>query len=163
MASLLLFALLSGTARAQSIFVEENFSDSQHSALVQTISLEETNLRDFFSGFRLYQASLRILDVYFGPLKKGDEIDVQLNVWLVGLDGQVETMLSAPFILSFCNSEEGVYFTNSNFVILPADDTHVAEFERLRKQGTDFDGKHDCGSSNFDLGPIAIEPGDSSS
>ena len=157
-AVLAILALFAGTARAQSIFAEENFSESQHSALLQTLSLEETEHGDFFTGFRLYLASVRVLDVYYGDLKKSDEIDVQINVWLIGLDAQVERMSAGPFILSFCSSPEGVYYTNTNFVILPADDAHVAEFERLRKQGTDFDGKHDCGSSNFDLGPIVIDP-----
>ena len=150
-------ALVIGPTNAQSIFAESNFSEAQHSALIEPISLEETDLRDSFSGFRLYLAAVRVADVYYGPLKENEEIEIQINAWMIGLDGQLEIM-SEPFILSFCESPDGTYYTNDNFVILPANEANIAEFERLRAKGTDFDGKHDCHSTNFDLGPIAVEP-----
>ncbi len=146
--------MLSANVSAQSLFAEANFSDSQYSALIEPLSMQETDLRDSFSGFKLYLATVRVLDVYFGPLKKESEIEIQINVSYIGMAGGLETM-SQPFILSFCRSEDEIYYTYRDYLILPANEANVAEFERLRRNGTDFDGDNDCTSTNFDLEPIA--------
>ena len=141
---------------AQALFAEANFSDQQYSALVENISLEETDLRSPFSGFQLYLAKARVLDVYFGELESGAEIDIQLNVSYLGKKNRLEYMRS-PYILSFCRSEDGVFYTNRDFLIIPANEINIKEFNRLRTEGTDFDGKNDCSSTNYDLEPIAID------
>lgn len=155
-ATILLLFLWSGATFAQALFAEANFSDQQYSALIENVSLEETDLRSTFSGFQLYLARAQILDVYFGDLEAGDEIDIQINVSYFGMKHTLENMRK-PYILSFCKSEEGVYFSNRDFLIIPASEVNIKEFKRLRTEGTDFDGDNDCASSNFDLEPIAIE------
>ena len=152
----LLLMLLPTAAFTQALFAEANFSDQQFSALVENISLEETDLRSSFSGFQLYLAKVRVLDVYFGDLETEAEIDIQLNVSYLGKKYTLENMRS-PYILSFCRSEAGVFFTNRDFLIIPANEINVKEFKRLRTEGTDFDGENDCSSTNFDLEPIAID------
>ena len=149
---------LPGAILAQALFAEANFSDQQYSALLENVTLEETDLRSSFSGFQLFLAKARILDVYFGELELdvGDEIDVQINVSYLGMKNTLENM-QRPYILSFCSSEEGVFFTNRDFLVIPANDINLKEFSRLQAEGTDFDGENDCSSTNFDLEPIAIE------
>lgn len=61
--------------------------------------------------------------------------------------------MSRPYLLSFCQSDEGIYYTNRNFLIIQGNETNIQEFERLRKEGTEFDGKNDCALSNFNLEP----------
>lgn len=152
----LLLLSLPGAVLAQALFAEANFSDQQYSALLENVALEETELRSAFSGFKLHFARARVLDVYFGDLDVGDEIDIQINVAYFGLQHTLENM-QQPYILSFCRSETGVYFTNRDFLIIPANEINIKEFNRLRTEGTDFDGNNDCSSTNFDLEPIAIE------
>ena len=148
--------LLPGVILGQALFAEANFSDQQYSALMENLSLEETDLRSAFSGFQLYRARVRIVDVYFGHLEVGDEIDIQINVSYLGKNNRLEYM-QRPYILSFCKSEDGIYYTNRDFLIIPASEININEFRRLRSEGTDFDGNNDCTSSNFDLEPVAIE------
>ena len=148
--------LLPGVILGQALFAEANFSDQQYSALIENLSLEETDLRSAFSGFQLYRAKVRIVDVYFGDLEVGDEIDIQINVSYLGKNNRLEYM-QRPYILSFCKSEDGIYYTNRDFLIIPASEINIKEFRRLRTEGTDFDGNNDCTSSNFDLEPVAIE------
>lgn len=148
--------MLSGTALGQALFAEANFSDQQYSALLENITLEETDLRSSFSGFQLYLARARVLDVYFGDLTKGAEIDIQLNVSYLGKKHTIEN-LQQPYILSFCRSEEGIFYTNRDFLIIPAKEINIKEFNRLRADGTDFDGNNDCSSTNFDLEPVVID------
>ena len=152
-ASALFLALVSGAASAQALFAEANFSDQQFSALVENIALEETDLRSAFSGFQLYLARVRIQDVYFGDLESGDEIDIQINVSYLGKEHTLRNM-EQPYILSFCRSDAGVYYTNRDFLIIPAIEINIKEFNRLRAEGTDFDGNNDCASTNFDLEPV---------
>ncbi len=151
-----ILSLLSGTAGAQALFAEANFSDQQYSALIENVSLEATDLRSSFSGFQLYLGRVEILDVYFGDLEVGEQIDIQLNVAYFGMKNTLENM-QEPYILSFCRSEAGVYYTNRDFLIIPANAINLKEFRRLQAEGTDFDGNNDCSSTNFDLEPIAIE------
>ena len=152
----LLLLLLPCSALAQALFAEANFSDQQYSALIENISLQESDLRSAFSGFQLYLARVRVHDVYFGNLESGDEIEIQLNVAYFGKKRTLE-IIRQPYILSFCRSEGGVFYTNRDFLIIPANEVNVKEFNRLRSEGTEFDGNNDCSSSNFDLEPIAIE------
>ena len=154
--AILLLLSLPGAILAQALFAEANFSDQQYSALLENVSLEETDLRSSFSGFQLFLAKARIRDVYFGELDVGDEIDIQLNVSYLGMKNTLENM-QRPYILSFCSSADGVFFTNRDFLIIPANEINLKEFKRLRAEGSDFDGENDCSSTNFDLEPIAIE------
>ncbi len=153
---LLLIVALPGGAAGQSMFAEANFADSQYSALVEVVAMQETDLRDSFSGFKMYLANLRVIDVYYGSMRKETEIEIQINVSYFGMDNSLEIM-SRPFILSFCRSDRAVYYTYRDFLILPANDANVAEFEKLRINGTDFDGSNDCTSTNFDLEPIEVD------
>lgn len=139
----------------QALFAEANFSDMQYSALVKNISLEETDLGNVFSGFALFAAKVGVIDVYYGDLKAGDEIDVQINVAYIGRKHTLKNM-NKPYILSFCKSEDGTYYTNRDFIVIPASKVNIKEFIRLKKEGTDFDGNHDCTSTNFDLKPVRI-------
>ena len=148
--------LLPTKASAQALFAEANFSDQQYSALLENLSMEETDLRSAFSGFQLYLVKARVLDVYFGELEAGEEIDIQLNISYLGKTATVER-IKERFILSFCRSADGVYFTNRDFLIITANELNVKEFNRLRTEGTDFDGNNDCTSTNFDLEPIALD------
>lgn len=152
----LLLLPLPGVVMAQALFAEANFSDQQYSALLENVSLEETDLRSAFSGFQLYLARVRILDVYYGDVDVGDEIDIQINVSYLGMKHTLEN-LQTPYILSFCRAESGIYFTNRDFLIIPASPVNIKEFKRLRAEGTDFDGNNDCSSTNFDLEPFPIE------
>ena len=155
-AGAVLLLALPVTVFAQALFAEANFSDQQFSALVENASIEESDLRSSFTGFKLYIVKARVLDVYFGDLEASDEIDIQINVSYFGMKHTLENM-TRPYILSFCKSEEGVYFTNRDFLIIPATDINMKEFNRLRAEGTDFDGNNDCSSTNFDLEPISID------
>ena len=148
--------VLPGGAIAQALFAEANFSDQQYSALLENLSIEETDLRSSFSGFQLYLVKARVLDVYFGDLDAGAEIDIQLNISYLGKKDTLKR-IEGPYILSFCRSPDGIYFTNRDFLIITANDINVKEFNRLRTEGTDFDGNNDCSSTNFDLEPIAID------
>lgn len=147
--------LLPSPALPQALFAEANFSDQQYSALVENLSLEETDLRSPFSGFQLYRAKVRIKDVYFGELEPGAELDIQINVAYFGKGNYLKAM-SKPYILSFCRSDTGAYFTNRDFLIITGNDINIAEFERLRAEGTDFDGENDCTSTNFELLPVEV-------
>lgn len=148
--------LMPATSFAQALFAEANFSDQQYSALIENQSIEETDLRSAFSGFQLFLVKARILDVYYGDVKAGDEIEIQVNVAYLGMKRTLENM-TRPYILSFCSSDSGVYFTNRDFLIIPANDINVKEFNRLKAEGTDFDGNNDCSSTNFDLEPISTD------
>ena len=159
LAALLVWLLAAGTAVAQSIFAEANFSDSQHSALVEPVAVTETDLRDAFTSYQMHRVTVRIVESYFGPLKEAAEIEVQINVPYIARSAYLEIM-SAPFILSFCSSGDGVYYTNRDYLVLPANEANLAEFRRLAKEGTDFDGRNDCTNTNLDLGPITIDPED---
>ncbi len=155
------FVLLSGAypVHAQSIFAEANYSDSQYSALVEPISNVETDLRDAFTSYKMHRVTVRIVESYFGPVKKDAEIEIQINVPYIARNAYLEIMQS-QFIVSFCGSNDGVYYTNRDYLVLPANEANLAEFRRLKEEGTDFDGEHDCTNSNLDLGPITIEPAD---
>ena len=148
--------LLPNALLGQALFAEANFSDQQYSALIENVTLEATDLRSSFSGFQLYLAKAQVLDVYFGDLETGEQIDIQVNVSYLGMKNTLKNM-QQPYILSFCRSEDGVYYTNRDFLIIPANEINLKEFNRLRTEGTDFDGNNDCTSTNFDLEPIAIE------
>lgn len=154
---LALLLLIPVSARLQALFVEANFSDQQHSALVENISLRETDLRTSFSGFSLFLTRVKVLDVFFGDLDAGDEIEIQLNVAYFGRDNTLKHV-EGTYILSFCESADGVYYTNRDYLVIAANEINIAEFERLRREGTDFDGNHDCTSTNFDLPPIKNLP-----
>lgn len=43
------------------------------------------------------------------------------------------------------------------FLVIPANAINVREFNRLKAEGTDFDGESDCCNTNFDLEPVSIE------
>ena len=153
---LVLFLLIPIGARSQALFAEANFSDQQYSALVENMSLRETDLRSPFSGFSLFMTQVKVLDVFFGDLDAGDEIEIQLNVAYFGRDNTLKHV-AGMYILSFCKSANGVYYTNRDFLVIAANEVNIAEFERLRRAGTDFDGNHDCSSTNFDLPPLEID------
>ncbi len=157
--ALLVLMSMSGTSAAQSIFAEANFSDSQYSALVEPLSVVETDLRDAFSSYQLHRVSVRVLETYYGSVKAGAEIEIQINVPYISKRNYLDVM-SEAFIVSFCGSAEGAYYTNREYLVLPANEANLREFERLRENGTDFDGKNDCTNTNLDLGPIAIESAD---
>ncbi len=148
--------LLPSSVFAQALFAEANFSDQQYSALIENLSLTKSDLGDPSTGFVLYLASVRIIEVYYGELEVGNEIDIQVNVSYLGRKNTLVVM-SSPYILSFCRSDSGVYFTNRDFLIIPANQGNLGEFNRLRREGTNFDGKNDCTSTNFDLQPVSID------
>ena len=153
----LVLALTANNALAQSLFAEANYSDSQYSALVEQVAVTETDLRDAFTNYQMYRVTVQIIERYFGPLKAGAEIEVQINVPYIARSAYLDVM-SAPFILSFCSSGDGVYYTNRDYLVLPANEANLAEFRRLAEEGTDFDGRNDCTNTNLDLGPITIDP-----
>ena len=89
-------------------------------------------------------------------MKPGTEIEIQINVPYIAKSAYLEIM-QAPFIVSFCGTADGVYYTNRDFLVLPANEANLTEFRRLAEEGTDFDGKNDCTNTNLDLGPITID------
>ena len=107
----------------------------------------------------MHRVTVQVLETYFGPVKEGAEIEIQVNVPHIARNAYLEIM-SEPFIVSFCGSCNGVYYTNRDYLVLPANAANLAEFQRLSEEGTDFDGEHDCTNTNLDLGPITIEPQD---
>ena len=158
-AAMLLTVLLAGNAHAQSIFAESNYSDSQHSALVEAISVVETDLPESSTSHQMHRVTVRVVETYFGSAKEGDEIEIQINVPYIAKSAYLEIM-SEPFIVSFCSSCDETYYTNRDYLVLPANEVNLGEFRRLAEESTDFDGEHDCTNTNLDLGPITIEPGD---
>ena len=154
-----LLLAVAGPADAQSIFAEANYSDSQYSALVEPVSIVETDLPDALTSYQMHRVTVRVVESYFGPVKKGAEIEIQINVPYIARNSYLEIM-DEPFIVSFCGSDGGVYYTNRDYLVLPANDANLAEFRRLGEEGTDFDGKNDCTNTNLDIGPITIDPDD---
>lgn len=140
--------LISIYSSAQALFAEANFADSQFSALVNKVDLKEAKEQPFYTGFKLYSAKLEIVDVYYGNLKPGSMIDMNLYVSYLGLKNTLEAM-AGNYILSFCQSKSGIFYTNRDFLIINANPVNIAEFERLRKEGSNFDGNHDCASTNY--------------
>ena len=144
------------TLSAQSLFAEANFSDMQYTALVNNISLEESDLGEAWTGWSLFLAKVKIQDVYYGDLKDDETIDIQIYVSYLGRKHTLEK-LAGRYILSFCKSEDGLYYTNRDFLVMPDSPENLKELERLSVEGTDFDGNNDCTSTNYDLKPVRID------
>ena len=154
--AVLFFALSpAGMALAQSIFAEANYSDSQYSALVEPLSVVETELRDSFTSYQMHRVTVRVLESYYGPVKKGAEIEIQINVPYIGRNRWLDIM-SEPFIVSFCGAADAIYYTNRDFLVLPANEANLAEFQRLREEGSDFDGKNDCTNTNLEIQKLTV-------
>ncbi len=157
LATFALLILFSVSSPADALFAETNFIDSPFSALVRNMELKKGEEYPGWSGFQLYHARLKIVDVYYGDLNRNDEIDIRLNLDVLGLKGLLETV-QQDYIVSFCQSKSGIYYTYRNYLILPAREDIVAQFEGFRTKGADLGGDHDCTPTNYhELDPDAAD------
>ena len=136
----------SGSIEEFSMWVEPNFVDTQYSALLNSVKVNEIESTDIHKhipfGWMPYSVKAEVRDVYKGDIKKGDMIEVLIYIPLMS-KYQLRT-IENEFILSFCKSKSGVFYTSRNSLVQEPTAGNVNKFEQVRKHGTDYSGSGDC-------------------
>lgn len=134
-----------------SMWVGPNYVDTEYSVLFETKEIRKADVKENIIkhtpfGWWPYYVKAKVIDVYKGELETGQTID--LLVYLSAPLKSDEKRLSDSFILSFCKSNGGIYYTSRNFLITRPTPDNIAKFAEVREKGTDHEGSGDC-SGNY--------------
>ncbi len=139
-----------------SMWVEPNFVDTQYSALLEsqavTLIPKDHDIHNHIPlGWKPFKVKAKITDVYKGDLVKGE--DIELLVYVSMLSKSQPEWIKGQFLLSFCKSEKGVYYTSRDYLIQPSQSANILKFSQIRDHGTDHEGTGDCVGNYPDLNP----------
>ncbi|MCX7552264.1 hypothetical protein OS175_00110 [Marinicella sp. S1101] len=139
-----------------SMWVEPNYVDTAYSALLKSSSVKkvptEDDIHDHIPfGWWPYRVKAEVLDVYKGPLKVGDEIE--LLVYVSVLSQLHNELQKDAFLVSFCLSKNGVYYTSRDYLVQQAKPANTQRFAAVRENGTDYEGSGDCSGNYPSLNP----------
>lgn len=139
---------------AYSMWIEPNFVDTEYSVRLESLNITKVESKNRIHrhipfGWRPYYVSVKVVDVYKGELKQGEVID--LLVYITA-NYQLEKMRK-EFILSFCRSNAGVFYTSRDFLIQLPTPANIEKFEAVRESGTDYQGSGDCSGNYPSLNP----------
>jgi len=144
--------LLSNICMAKSMWIETNYADAEYTALLEAVDIKESGFESPVFGFKPYYVEAKILDVYFGDIKENEFID--LLVYITPPFDWSLSRIKDKFILSFCRSNSGVFYTHRNYLIVDAEPDNIKTFKFVRQNGTDHEGSNDCSFTNYeDLNP----------
>jgi len=140
-----------------SMWLELNFSATNYSVLLDSIDVTKVSSEDpaYMIAYEWipYNVTAEVIDVYKGEFKKGAELDLLVYVWpIIGKKLQ-EKLIHNRFLLSFCESSNGVYYTSQNFLIAQPTVGNIAKMRDIRKFGTLHDSSHECSSNFPELNP----------
>ena len=134
-----------------SMWIEPNFVDTQYSALLEGLEVTKPDLKDnsfdFIFWWVPYYVKAKVIGVYKGSLEKEQIIDLLVYLPAFSTKSQ-KKLMESRFILSFCKSNSGVYYTSRHFLILQPSRANISKFQDVRNFGTDYEGSGDC-SGNY--------------
>lgn len=139
-----------------SSWIAPNFVDTQYSALFSGLSASRLPAADPIYqaipfGWFAYHVEARVIEVYKGELDLGAEIE--LLVYIPAMSTGPLKHLDDEFLLSFCQSQGGIYYTSRNFLIQAASEPNINKFRLLVTEGADFQGLGECASNYPSLNP----------
>ena len=154
---LLLIILVTGSSFAVSQSrVDMNYVDTTYSALLAPISARQISYKnDIYNhvalGWTLYKVNAKVIDSYKGSLEQGSQIDILIQLSAFNKKGLDQ--FDTEFILSFCQSDTGVYYNNQDWFVIETSDKHKDMFKHVMKNGTEYTGPGDCSSLRTHLIP----------
>jgi len=155
-AVLFLILIFPPTALPTNSWLEINFESTQYSALVENITINESEFNDLNAlsyGFFEYFAKIKIIESYYGNLKAGDEREIYLYIPAMAKSRHLDNMKN-PYLISFCQSKNGLFYLHRDYVIQPGTEEYITEYRRLLNRKSIDIGKHDCKDTNYkDLNP----------
>lgn len=140
-----------------SMWIEPNYVDTEYSVLLRNIKLEKIDMsHDIYDhipfGWIPYQVVAQIEDVYKGEINKNESLDLLVYVSALGVKNTVKK-ISGKYLLSFCKSKGGIYYTSRDYLIQNPSIDNVKKFELVRDNGTDYEGSGDCSGNYPSLNP----------
>jgi len=141
---------------AASFWIEPNIVDTEYSVYLESMGVHEIDKSNPIHRFIPYEFSpynvtSTAIEVYKGDIEEGNVITV-----LVYLSPPFERGLERindRFILSFCKSKHGIFYTHRNFVITKASEDNIKEYRRVKLHGTAYEGDGDCSGNYPNLNP----------
>lgn len=142
---------IGGQTDNYSMWVEPNFVDTAYSALLRSIEIIEvgrdSTIRDHVSyDWKPYRVKAEILEVYRGDLEPGTVQN--LLIYVSALSRSTYDRIQGEYLLSFCRSGSGVFYTSRDYLVAEASSANVTRFQHVRDHGTDYEGPGDCSSTN---------------
>lgn len=140
-----------------SMWVEPNYVDTQYSALFDGLNVAKANpdhsTYDHIPlGWIPYFVSAEVIDVYKGDLERGETIEILVYISALSARSQLEKIRNT-FILSFCRSVNGTYYTSRDYLIQTPTKANIEKFEMVRQHGTYYEGSGDCQGNYPSLNP----------
>ena len=135
-----------------SMWVEPNYVDTAYSTLlrsdkVQEVESDSTIWDHLPFGWMPYRVEAEVLESYKGDLKQGET--VTLLVYVSILSKLALDRIQGDFLVSFCRSKGGVFYTSRDYLVIEAARRNIRRFQQIAEQGTDYEGPGDCSSSNY--------------
>lgn len=135
-----------------SMWVEPNYVDTAYSTLlrsenVQEVASDSTIWDHMPFGWMPYRVEAEVLETYKGDLRQG--ATVTLLVYVSVLSKLARDRIQGDFLVSFCRSKSGVYYTSRDYLVIEAAQRNVRRFQHIAERGTDYEGAGDCSSSNY--------------
>ncbi|ABC33412.1 hypothetical protein HCH_06788 [Hahella chejuensis KCTC 2396] len=140
-----------------SMWVEPNFVDTGYSALFKSVAVTKVVSSDptydyIPFGWSPYYVKAKMIEVYKGDLPEGGSIEILVYIAPLGEQYSLKK-INSDFILSFCLSKGGKYYTSRDFLIMEPSSGNIQKFREVRDSGTDYEGSGDCSGNYPSLNP----------
>ena len=147
---LLIFATNCVTATSQDR-IDINYVDTSYSALLKPLSVEGLSFdHDIYDhlpfGWKAYHVRAEVIESYHQPLELNSHITIIVYVSL--LEKNAAARMHEDFLLSFCQSKSGIYYTSRDWLIRKGSKENIQKFKHVMNNGTQYQGPGDCSSSN---------------
>ena len=137
-------------SHASNSWIEINYGATQYTAYLENISFKKSSFNEsaIWSGFFTYKAKARVIESYYGELSENSIVEIIIYVPSVGRKSTL-TKLKKPYVLSFCKSKSGIYFTHRDYVVHEANLENLKKLRELSATNPKSNDNHDCSDTNF--------------